>query len=129
MRDTGSGDGKDDTTDESQEAAGWLVVPIGAVLSAGVPYTIYLFGGLKMTDPYSQAVAYYGISAFLELLSEPFYIRAQRRSHFRLRLAAETFATLSRSLVTYYFIVVQETSSKVPLAFAFGQVSAMLVMY
>jgi hypothetical protein len=86
------------------EAAGWLVVPIGAVLSAGVPYAVYFLGGLTMVrapllvwsvvsrlffssassfpsfhlaklslfcvvdvqaDPYAQAVAYYGLSAFL----------------------------------------------------------------
>lgn len=57
-------------------------------------------------------------------MAEPFYIRAQRRSHFRLRLAAETVATLSRSLVTYCFVSMSagEKANNVPLAFAFGQV-------
>ena len=73
-----------------------------------------------------------------ELLAEPFYIRAQRRAFFRLRLAAETVATLSRSFVTYYFISmpglgssvppgrggsVPGLGSSVPLAFAFGQLA------
>jgi len=123
MRDTGTGDGKSDTTEESQEAAGWLVVPIGAVLSAGVPYAVYFLGGLSWGDPYAQAVALYGFSAFLELLAEPFYIRAQRRSYYRLRLAAETVATLSRSFVTFYFVSSPGMSASVPLAFAFGQMA------
>ena len=46
----------------------------------------------------------YSIAAFLELFAEPFYIRAQRRSQFRLRLATEAVATLSRSFITFYFV-------------------------
>lgn len=56
-------------------------------------------------------------------MAEPFYIRAQRRSHFRLRLAAETVATLSRSFVTYYLVSMPGASASVPLAFAFGQLT------
>lgn len=66
-------------------------MPIGAVLAAGVPYAVYFLGGLTMVrpsllfiyfsisfpltfallvhliqaDPYAQAVAFYGLSAFL----------------------------------------------------------------
>jgi hypothetical protein len=58
-----------------------------------------------------------------ELLAEPFYIRAQRRAFFRLRLAAETVATLSRSFVTYYFISMPGLGGSVPLAFGFGQLA------
>ena len=57
--------------------------------------------GLTKADPYAQAVALYALAAFFELLAEPFYIRAQRRSKFKLRLMTETIATISRSFVTF----------------------------
>jgi hypothetical protein len=59
----------------------------------------------------------------LELLAEPFYIRAQRRSKFKLRLVIETIATLARSFVAFLFITRPQTGVTVPLAFAFGQLA------
>jgi len=97
------------------------VIPIGTALSAGVPCAVLRLGGLEMDSPYAQAVAYYGFSAFLELLAEPFYIRAQRRSRFRLRFVTETMATVLRSLVTFYFV--NFTERHVSLGFAFGQLA------
>ena len=58
------------------------MVPLAALLSAAVPTVVFFANGLTKTDPYAQAVALYGVAAFLELLAEPFYIRAQRRSKF-----------------------------------------------
>ena len=58
---------------------------------------------------------------FQELLAEPFYIRAQRRSRFRLRFVTETVATVLRSLVTFYFV--NFTERHVSLGFAFGQLA------
>ena len=71
-------------------------------------------------DPYGRAIVYYGISTFLELCVEPFYIYSQKRSFFKLRLVAETVATLTKSSMTYYLL----DSAYVPiqLAFAYGQV-------
>lgn len=85
-----------------------------------------------MEDPYAKAVALYSLAAFLELFSEPFFIRAQRRSHFQLRLLSETVATLARSFVTFYFVIYAATSTAVPLAFAYGQLVyslCVLLMY
>ncbi|MDB0053400.1 oligosaccharide translocation protein RFT1 [bacterium] len=92
-------------------------------MSAAVPTTVFFANGLTKTDPYAQAVALYGIAAFLELLAEPFYIRAQRRSKFKLRLVTETIATVARSFVTFVFVTKPETGVTVPLAFAFGQLA------
>ena len=105
------------------EAASWLVVPLGALLSAGVPTTVLFAKGLTRADPYAQAVALYGLAAFLELFAEPFYIRAQRRSKFKLRLATETIATITRSFVTFVLVTRPATGITVPLAFAFGQLA------
>jgi oligosaccharide translocation protein RFT1 len=98
-------------------------VPLGALLSAGVPTMVFFANGLTKADPYAQAVALYGLAAFLELLAEPFYIRAQRRSKFKLRLVTETIATLSRSFVTFVLVTRPATGITVPLAFAFGQLA------
>ena len=95
-------------------------MPLGATVSIAVPYFLFTIGNLKLEDPYTKAVALYCLAAFLELFSEPFFIRAQRRSRFQLRLLTETVATLARSLVTFYFTYAA-TSTAVPLAFAYGQ--------
>ena len=79
--------------------------------------------GLTKADPYAQAVALYALAAFFELLAEPFYIRAQRRSKFKLRLMTETIATISRSFVTFVLVTRPATWITVPLAFAFGQLA------
>lgn len=99
------------------------MVPLAALLSAAVPTVVFFANGLTKTDPYAQAVALYGVAAFLELLAEPFYIRAQRRSKFKLRLVTETIATLARSFVTFVFVTRPQTGVTVPLAFAFGQLA------
>lgn len=95
-------------------------MPLGAIVSIAVPYFLFTIGNLELEDPYTKAVALYCLAAFLELFSEPFFIRAQRRSRFQLRLLTETVATLARSLVTFYFTYAA-TSTAVPLAFAYGQ--------
>lgn len=84
---------------------------------------VFFANRLTKADPYAQAVALYGLAAFLELLAEPFYIRAQRRSKFKLRLVTETIATLSRSFVTFVLVTRPTTGITVPLAFAFGQLA------
>jgi hypothetical protein len=107
-------------------------VPLGATVSTAVPYFLFTAGNLDLEDPYAKAVALYSLAAFLELFSEPFFIRAQRRSHFQLRLLTETVATLARSFVTFYFVTYAATSTAVPLAFAFGQLVyslCVLLMY
>jgi len=110
------------------EMAGLLVVPAGAIISAGVPAFIYLAGRHALDDAYAKAVMLYSIAAFLELFAEPFYIRAQRRSQFRLRLATETVATLSRSFITFYFVARPNMGASVPLAFAYGQLAYALCL-
>ena len=107
-------------------------MPLGAAVSTAVPYFLFTAGNLDLEDPYAKAVALYSIAAFLELFSEPFFIRAQRRSHFQLRLLTETVATLARSFVTFYFVTYAATSTAVPLAFAYGQLVyslCVLLMY
>lgn len=66
--------------------------------------------------------SFHSLLSLQELLAEPFCIRAQRRSHFRLRFVAETIATLARSFVTFLFV--RMPGSAVSLAFAYGQVRA-----
>jgi oligosaccharide translocation protein RFT1 len=52
------------------------------------------------TPYFKQALQLYGIAAFLELLAEPCFIVVQQKSEYRIRAAAESFATVSRCLVT-----------------------------
>ncbi len=84
---------------------------------------VFFANGLTKTDPYAQAVALYGVAAFLELLAEPFYIRAQRRSKFKLRLVTETIATTRSEFRHVCFVTRPQTGVTVPLAFAFGQLA------
>jgi oligosaccharide translocation protein RFT1 len=56
---------------------------------------------LILETPYfKQALQLYGVAAFLELLAEPCFIVVQQKSEYRIRAAAESFATVSRCLMT-----------------------------
>jgi len=62
----------------------------------------------------------YALAAFLELLSEPLYIRAQNELRFNVRVKAEGTAVIAKTLVT--FLVLAFASSRWALfAFAAGQ--------
>ena len=63
---------------------------------------------------------YYSIAAFVELCAEPYYIRAMRKSAFKLRLIAESISTVARSTLTY--LLVSMNQQNVVMAFAYSQV-------
>jgi oligosaccharide translocation protein RFT1 len=52
------------------------------------------------TPYFKQALQLYGFAAFMELLAEPCFIVVQQKSEYRIRAAAESFATVSRCLMT-----------------------------
>ncbi len=52
------------------------------------------------TPYFKHALHLYGVAAFLELLAEPCFIVVQQKSEYRIRAAAESFATVSRCLMT-----------------------------
>jgi oligosaccharide translocation protein RFT1 len=52
------------------------------------------------TPYFNQALQLYGVAAFLELLAEPCFIVVQQKSEYRIRAAAESFATVLRCLMT-----------------------------
>ena len=52
------------------------------------------------TPYFRQSLQLYGFATFLELLAEPCFIVVQQKSEYRIRAAAESFATVSRCLMT-----------------------------
>ena len=52
------------------------------------------------TPYFKQALQLYGFAAFLELMAEPCFIVVQQKSEYKIRAAAESFATVSRCLMT-----------------------------
>jgi len=109
-----------DSTGDASLAYAWLVLPIGGVLSILVPFGVIRTQNLSASEPYGKASLYYGLAAFIELCGEPGYIRAMRRSAFKLRLFAESTSTILRSVLTY--ALVSSNSADVVLAFAYSQV-------
>ncbi|KAG8908982.1 Oligosaccharide translocation protein rft1, partial [Tulasnella sp. 403] len=90
---------------------------------AFVSTSLYLLNASKTTraQPYfTTSVLVYALSAILELLSEPLYIRAQTELKFRIRVKAEGTAVIAKAAVTVAVMLVggEETAL---LAFAIGQ--------
>ncbi|KAL0351714.1 UNVERIFIED_CONTAM: protein RFT1, partial [Sesamum calycinum] len=83
---------------------------------------VFWWQGLSYSSPYAQAILINGFACVLELLAEPFYILSQNLVLLRLRLVAETVATLSRCIITYILILKQPGMEKA-IVFALSQVA------
>ena len=80
---------------------------------------------------FTWSVVLYGIAAFLELLSEPFYIRGQNELRFNVRVKAEGTGIILKSASTFAALVIWKAHSAL-LAFALGQLAyaiAVLTVY
>jgi oligosaccharide translocation protein RFT1 len=94
---------------------------------AGCPVALILAGlflstsqdSAKSQHHFHSAVALYVVSALLELASEPYFLEAQLRMNFKLRVSVEGSAVIVRSLVTLASIIISPDSGL--LAFALGQ--------
>ncbi len=109
-----------DSVDEGSLGYAWFVLPLGFALSIAVPAGVITSQKISASEPYGLALVYYGIAAFVELCAEPYYIRAMRKSAFKLRLIAESISTIARSTLTY--LLVSMNQQNVVMAFAYSQV-------
>lgn len=69
-------------------------------LSIGTLYLRSTDAGVSSTPYFSETLAIYAVSAFVELLAEPCYLVVQQKSRFSIRASAESIATIFRCLVT-----------------------------
>lgn len=93
-------------------------IPI-AVLAALLYIT--LSSSTTTSQPYFHAsVVIYAVASFLELASEPLYIRAQNQLRFNLRVQAEGSAVVTKALVTVAILVVAPSNWAL-VSFAMGQ--------
>ncbi|KAL0438367.1 UNVERIFIED_CONTAM: protein RFT1 [Sesamum latifolium] len=100
----------------------WMTFPLGILVTISACLFVFWWQGLSYSSPYAQAILINGFACVLELLAEPFYILSQNLVLLRLRLVAETVATLSRCIVTYILILKQPGMEKA-IVFALSQVA------
>ncbi|PSR93324.1 hypothetical protein CEY00_Acc27936 [Actinidia chinensis var. chinensis] len=98
----------------------WMTVPFGIVLTVAACILVFWWQELSYSNPYGQAILINGLACILELFSEPLYILSQNMLLLRLRLIAETAATLARCMTTYNLIVKQPDMEK-GIVFALSQ--------
>ncbi|XP_057794953.1 uncharacterized protein LOC131011171 isoform X2 [Salvia miltiorrhiza] len=100
----------------------WMTFPIGILVTLGACIFVFWWQDLSYSSPYAHAILINGFACILELLAEPFYILSQTLVLLRLRLLAETAATLSRCIITYILILKQPSLEKA-VVFALSQVA------
>jgi oligosaccharide translocation protein RFT1 len=104
-----------------------IVLGVGFIFLLGRLYLqSHSANAVILSTPYfRQALVLYGVSAFLELLAEPFFVVAQQKSRFKVRAAAESLATLSRCVVTCGSTIWASCSGTTfgTLPFALGQLA------
>ncbi|KAL7001715.1 hypothetical protein U1Q18_002863, partial [Sarracenia purpurea var. burkii] len=98
----------------------WMTVPFGIVITAAGCIFVFWWQELSYSNPYAQAILINGFACILELLAEPLYILSQNLLLLRLRLIAETAATLFRCITTYILIAKQPDMEK-GIVFAVSQ--------
>ncbi|GFZ15180.1 lipid transporter [Actinidia rufa] len=98
----------------------WMTVPFGIVLTVAACILVFWWQELSYSNPYGQAILINGFACILELFAEPLYILSQNMLLLRLRLIAETAATLARCMTTYNLIVKQPDMEK-GIVFALSQ--------
>lgn len=100
----------------------WMTLPLGIAITITGCYFVFWWKGLSYSDTYAQAILINGCACVLELLMEPLYILSQKFVLLKLRLMAETAATLSRCLVMCTLIVTHTKMEKA-IIFALSQVT------
>lgn len=85
----------------------FLPVPAGTVVALTVTaiYRALSSYATRSQPHFDLSVALYAFAAICELLSEPFYIRAQNQLRFGVRVKAEGFAVILRTLATLAILV------------------------
>ncbi|KAF8057727.1 r [Scenedesmus sp. PABB004] len=98
----------------------WLVLPIGAAVSAAVCGFV-LWRSQDAEPEYRQAVLVHGVAALLELCVEPLYIISATRLEFGRRAAIETAALLAKCGLT--LVLVSRTALHPARVFAAAQLA------
>lgn len=93
-------------------------VPV-ATLATGI-YRYVSSQATRSQPHFDLGIAIYTIAAFTELLSEPLYIRAQNDLRLGVRVRAEGFAVVSKTVATLGALVLLGSSWSL-VAFALGQ--------
>jgi hypothetical protein len=111
----------------------YLTIILGTPL-AYVLALLYLRTEIPAVPYFIQALAIYGVSCVIELFSEPGFIAAQQKLLYKTRAVAETFATVSRCLITCSVAIYasKEGIDIGVLPFALGQLgygSMLLILY
>jgi Rft protein len=102
----------------------YLTIILGTPL-AYVLALLYLRTETPPVPYFMQSLTIYGISCVIELFSEPGFIAAQQKLLYKTRAAAETFATVSRCIITCS-VAIYATKQGIDigvLPFALGQLS------
>ncbi|WOL10331.1 hypothetical protein Cni_G19086 [Canna indica] len=100
----------------------WLTFPIGILFTLAACLFVFWFQKLTLSDAYAQAILIHGLACLLELLAEPLYILSQNLVLLKLRLIAETAATILRCMTTYILILRKPNMEKA-IVFALSQAS------
>ena len=101
-----------------------LAAPAGVLAALGVATTATAsLGGVTraLASPYGQAVLVLCAAAVVELCAEPFHAAASRAGALRLRLGAETAATVARAGVTAACVLARVGQLPLELCFAVAQ--------
>ena len=101
-----------------------LAAPAGVLAALGVASTATAsLGGVTpaLASPYGQAVLVLCAAAVVELCAEPFHAAASRTGALRLRLGAETAATVARAGVTAACVLARVGQLPLELCFAAAQ--------
>jgi oligosaccharide translocation protein RFT1 len=73
----------------------WFIIPIGlGIISLSLPVTLYFRTDSAEQYPfYYPACSFYALAAFIELLSEPFYLLATVTLNYQINIYIEMFAS------------------------------------
>jgi hypothetical protein len=85
----------------------WLILPLGLIL---IFFSFVLTLFVETNDPdklvpfYSEACFMYGLAAFIELLSEPFYLLSILTNNSYINIYIEFFASVIGKYIRYLYI-------------------------
>ncbi|CAF3421258.1 unnamed protein product [Rotaria sp. Silwood2] len=73
----------------------WFIIPIGLfIISVTLPWTLFIQTNNAEEYPfYYKACSFYALAAFIELLSEPFYLLATVTLNYHINIYIEMFAS------------------------------------
>ncbi|CAF3803158.1 unnamed protein product, partial [Rotaria magnacalcarata] len=73
----------------------WLILPVGLfIISLTLPFTLFIqTDGAEKYPFYYYACSFYALAAFIELLSEPFYLLATVTLNYHINIYVEMFAS------------------------------------